>query len=194
MRFLFPRTLRLGVLAVAGMLIFSSCDSGSIGGGSQQITLTTELNNLRFRFNADDLRTGRLEDVDCGCALDVGSFLESRGYTKADIVSAQVQSAQLVMLFPINARANILNKAILKLDAEGVSSTEVADESVFDAQREAPLTILQGRNIASIVERTSFDATLQIDANTLEPGVDYEMGVVLTLVIDVEGVLANGNA
>ncbi|MEM6646586.1 MAG: hypothetical protein AAF730_10070 [Bacteroidota bacterium] len=194
MRFSLPRTLRLGVLAAAGLLIFSSCDSGSIGNGSQQITLTTELNTLRFRFNADDLRTGRLEDVDCGCTLDVGAFLESRGYTKADIVSAQVQSAQLVMLFPINARANILSKAILKLDAEGVSPTEVADESVFDAQREAPLTILQGRNIASIVERTSFDATLQIDANTLEAGVDYEMGVVLTLVIDVEGVLANGNA
>ncbi|GAB5518131.1 MAG: hypothetical protein RhofKO_03820 [Rhodothermales bacterium] len=194
MRFSIPRTFRLGLLAVASLLVFSSCDSGAIGGGTQRITLTTELNTLRFRFNADDLRTGRLEDVDCGCSLDIAGFLESRGYSKADIVSAQVQSAQLVMLFPITARANILNKAILKLDAEGVSSTEVADESTFTAQREAPLTVLQGRNIASIVERTSFDATLQIDANTLEPGVNYEMGVVLTLVIDVEGVLANSNA
>lgn len=177
------------VVLIGGVL--AGCDSAV--SGEETIVLTAEVSTddqgdpIRFTFQADDYETGRLADVQCGCSLDLGEFLADRGFTKADIVSATVQAARLRMLFPIQERLDFLNRAILKLEASGNSVTEIAELEDFPASAEASLTPRSGRDVAGFVDDGSFEPILQIDPARLLAGREYEIGLVLTIRVEVEG-------
>lgn len=175
------------VFACFALLLLVGCDSEDPS-GSDPVTLFHEIDDaFRFTFNADDIQAGRLEDLRCDCNVNISSFLFDQGFSTSEIISASVESVQLEMLFPISAQASILNQAIVKLEAEGVSATEIANQSSFPNSRSATLSVLTNRDIAALLERPSFTSILQIDANELEANRNYEMALVLRLRIEVEG-------
>jgi len=186
----FRRALVVFVFS-AFVLAFSGCDSGSNGDNilTLQIEVSEDMNgkDIDFTFASDTFQTGRLEDVPCGCNIEIDAFLESRGFTKSDIQSARLKSARLVMLFPVSERLDFLSQAILKFESDGLSATEVANQSSFPSAREAGLTILSNRDITSFLTRSNFKAILQIDAQRLLPAEDYDMALVMEIEMDVTG-------
>ncbi len=184
--------MRSCLVLAAALLLVSGCDSSSPGEGGTlvlrpEVSEDVEGDDISFSFSSDGFPVGQLTDVDCDCRIDLGPYLESQGFTKADILSATVESARLVMLFPISEQLDFLDQAILKFEADGLSATEVANGGPFPAAREATLTVLPNRDIAGFLTRSDFRAILQIDAGTLEPGEDYEVALVMTLRLELEG-------
>ncbi len=179
------------VLAVSLAVTTTGCDA--VVTGEDIVVLNPEISSdtdgapIRFTFASADLQTGRLTDISCGCSLDVESYLSSQGFAKSDIVSASIQSARLVMLFPISERLDFLDQAILKLQAPGNSVTEVASQTIFPQSREVALEPQQGRDIAGFMDNSSFQPILQIDAASLIPDAEYEIGVILNLRLEVSG-------
>lgn len=183
---------RFHFLLLMTALIVMGCDSGSSGGDT--IFLRHELTEdiggspITLAFSADDLSTGRLQDIVCDCELDIASFLDIQGFSKSDIVSARLEAAEIVMLFPVNENVDFLDQAILKLTAPGISPTEVANTSSFPSSRTGSMNILPNRDIASFLDRPTFGLILQIDPATLRAGQDYQMSLVLDMRLEVSGI------
>lgn len=184
------RTRPFFLLAMA-TLIIAGCDSASPGGDTIFLTheLTEEIGGepITLSFSADDVATGRLQDIDCDCELDIASFLDVQGFSKSDIVSARLEAAEIVMLFPVNENVDFLDQAILKLTASGISPTEVANTSSFPASRTGSMNILPNRDIASFLDRPTFGLILQIDPASLRAGQNYQMSLVLKMRMEVSG-------
>jgi hypothetical protein len=184
--------LRLPLVSLCLLLLLAGCDSGLSGVDSvfltAELSTDTDASPIRFAFEGGAVQTGRLTDVSCDCELDVAAFLADRGFTKADILSATIESARLVMLFPISERLDFLDTAILKLTASGNSVTEVAQQSTFSQTREVELTPLTGRDIAGFLDDSTFAPILQIDAARLQATADYEIGLVLDIRLELAGI------
>lgn len=178
--------------AVAAILFLTGCDSDSLGDDTifltHEFTADASGEPITFSFSSSEVETGRLQDISCNCTIDVGSFLATQGFSKTDIVSATLQSAELVMLFPISTQLNFMSQAILKLTATGVSPTEVANRPSLPGSRQAQLTVLTNRDISTFLEKESFGAILQIQPNTLTAGQNYEMSIILRVRMEVAGI------
>ncbi len=180
----------LPVLLLLGGVL-AGCDAA--GEETRTLVLQPEVledrqgRDISFTFMSDAFPVGQLEDIACGCAIDLGPYLQAQGFSKADIVSARLESARLVLLFPISERFDFLDEAILKFEADGLSATEVANRSEFPASREVELNVLANRDVTGFLVRNDFEVILQIDARALEPSEDYEMVLVMTFRLEVEG-------
>ncbi len=182
---------RLFLVFAPALLLISGCDSSPGERGTiilrPEVSEAADGKDISFSFSADGFPVGQLSDVDCDCRIDLGPYLEGQGFTKADVVSATLESARLVMLFPISEKLDFLDQAILKFEADGLSVTEVANRGAFPAEREATLTVLPNRDVSGFLTRSDFGAILQIDARALEPGEDYEVALVMTFRLELEG-------
>lgn len=183
--------MRLCLALVPALLLLSGCDSSPSESGTiilrPEVSEDADGEDISFSFASDGFPVGRLTDVDCDCRIDLGPYLEGQGFSKADVVSATLESARLVMLFPISEKLDFLDQAILKFEADGLSVTEVANGGPFPSEREAALTVLPNRDVSGFLTRSDFGAILQIDAGTLEPGEDYEVALVMTFRLELEG-------
>lgn len=177
---------------LAATLVLSGCDTDSLGGDSVILTHTlsedVDGDDVLFTFSSGDIQEGRLVDLSCGCTLDIDAFLNDQGFTKAQLVSATVQSVRLVMLFPTSEQLGFLDEVILKLAAPGVSDTEVANISSLPSAREVSLQALSNRDIVSYLDSPGFEPILQINARDLTDGEDYELSVIVTVRMELEGV------
>lgn len=177
---------------IAATLILSGCDTDSLGGDSVFLTTTisddVDGDDVIFQFSSGDIQEGRLVDLSCGCTLDIDAYLNDQGFTKAQLVSATVQSVRVVMLFPTSEQLDFLDEAILKLGRPGASATEVANISSLPSAREVNLQTLSNRDIVSFLDSPGFEPILQINAGNLTDGEDYELSVILTVRMELEGV------
>ena len=87
--------------------------------------------------------------------LDIGPSLDRENFTKDDVIGAEVTSANLRMVFPIESDLSIIRDARLTVGG----SRTVATATTFSSSRSASLN-LTGENIASIVRGTNFQAGL----------------------------------
>ena len=178
---------------IAALMFLASCDSNSSGGGDT-IFLTHEISEaadgkpIQFTFSSSQIQIGTLQDVRCNCDIDIGPYLATQSFTKEEIISVNVTAAELVMLFPINKDHTFLNAAILKLEGIKNTITEVANQPNFPSARESSLIVLPNRDVAGFFTRPSFGAILQIDAITLDDDENYQIGLVLTVLIEVAGI------
>ncbi|MFT5142231.1 MAG: hypothetical protein ACI80V_001446 [Rhodothermales bacterium] len=178
-------------LLVAAFLLFglAACDSAVLSDNvvvlRPAITAGTDGTPVRFSFQASDVGVGNLTDVRCNCELDVADYLSDRGFTKSDITSATLESAKLVMRFPISERIDFLNQAILKFRAPGNSATEVARQMTFPDARVVTLTPQSGRDVSGFMDDSAFEPILQIDPASLQAGGDYAIDLELTLRLEL---------
>ena len=182
---------RFHYLLLVGALLLAGCDSSSSGGDTiflnHELTEDISGSPITLAFSADEVTTGRLQDITCNCELDVADFLDVQGFSKSDIVSARLEAADIVMLFPVNENVDFLDQAILKLTAPGISPTEVANTCSFPSSRTGSMNVLPNRDIASFLDRPAFGLILQIDPATLRAGQNYQMSLVLTMRLEVSG-------
>ncbi|MEM9665676.1 MAG: hypothetical protein AAF970_12120 [Bacteroidota bacterium] len=181
MRFSFRHVASSAIL----MLLLMGCDSV----GSETVTLVADNLEFEFEFNSNDVATGALVDLRSrdGMDVDLGTFLASQGFSKADILAAQVEAVRLEIAFPISARATFLESAILKLEANGLSATEIAQQSTFPNERGADFEVVAGRDIGDLVNRSGgLQAILQVNARELAPNTTYELGVSLRMRIELD--------
>lgn len=190
MRECFRRSALLTLLVAT--LVLSGCDTDSLGGDSVFLTTTISENvdgdDILFTFSSGDIQEGRLEDLSCGCTLDVDSYLNDQGFTKAQLVSATVQSVTLERHFPTSEQLDYLNEVILKLGTPGVSDTEIANVSDLPAAREVNLQVLSNRDIVTFLDSPGFQPILQINAGDLTDGEEYVLSIALEVQMELEGV------
>lgn len=183
---------RLPVLCLLALLLLAGCDTTDTG--SNTIVLFASVSSgdieaLTFRFNPQTTQTGQSVDLVSVNRLDIADFLFENGFSQAEIVSATVEAAELEVVFPIPEVASFMDEAILKLDAQGISAIEVAEQTVFpDDDDEVDLNV-RSRDIAGVLRASDFGGILQVNANAFLPNVtnDYELFVSLQLRIEVEG-------
>jgi len=177
------------ILIFFSMIHLSGCDSNN--SNSNRVGLTREMSldangdPILFSFDAADTAMGRLQDIRCNCNIDIGPFLTSQGFSKADIVSASLTAARIVMLLPTSERVNFLTSAILKFQTDGLSATEVANQSGFADSRESTMQTLSNRDISAFLERSNFETILQINPASLQTGESYELGLVFTVQLEM---------
>jgi hypothetical protein len=178
------------LLFVAGLFFLAGCDSNgsdkSRVGLTREISLDSSGNPILFTFSEANAATGRLQDIGCDCNIDIGPFLTEQGFSKAGIVSASLTAARIVMLLPTSERVNFLETAILKLQTDGLSATEVASQNTFSDSRESTMQTLSNRDVSAFLERTNFEAILQINPASLQSGETYELGLIFTIQLEME--------
>jgi hypothetical protein len=92
----------------------------------------------------------------------------------------------MIMLFPISKKMDFLNQAILKFTSAGISPTEVANLSSFPSAREASMTVLPNRDIATFLERPSFGTILQLNPATLGTNESYDLSIILKVRLELQ--------
>jgi hypothetical protein len=183
---------RLPVVCLLALLMLSGCDTTDTG--SNTIVLFANVSSgdieaLTFRFDPQTTQTGQFVDLVSVNRLDVADFLFENGFSQAEIVSATVEAAELEIVFPIPEVASFMDEAILKLDAQGISAIEVAEQTVFPNDDDEVDLNVRSRDIAGVLRAADFGGILQVNANAFLPNVtnDYELFVSLQLRIEVEG-------
>lgn len=144
---------------------------------------------LRFEFQSEDVQTGVPVRLRTASRLDVADFLHDNGFTKGEVLAAYVESVRLVVLAPFEVSADFLDKAAVRLEAEGLPGVEVASQGDFpNARTPVALDVVAGEAITEYIVAPSFEVVLQVTPETLMPNNDYELGVVITFRIEVEGI------
>jgi len=143
---------------------------------------------IRFVFSSDDIQTGELRTFLCNCLLDIGPFLTSRSFSKAELLEARVLSARLKSFFPIGQRLDYLDKVELVLEAGGTSAVTVAADDTFPASQEIALSVIQGNLIDALLIRPEFTVHLKVDPSSVNPGTQYELGIEFTVELEMEGI------
>jgi hypothetical protein len=178
----FRRNAAIGVYLLL-LVMTSGCDTLDLGGGDT-ITLTTTVRDICFRFTG--ITDGASRSVVSEDGINLASFLLSEGFSKADVVSARVQSAEIRILFPQGQNLSVFEAANLQLRTGGEGGVSVASSSDLANARNDALTVSTGRDIATLVQAPSFEGLLQlVGAANLQD--DFEVTVNLTIAVDVEG-------
>ena len=144
-----PRTVCLLLL----LILIGGCDT--LIEEDDPLFLLIEFDEVCFEVNSITDGGSVTISLDNADLLDIGPFLTRENFTKDEVVSAEVTSANLRLVFPIEQDLNIISDARLTLGG----NTTVATATTFGASRSASLS-LTGNNVASIVRGTNFQAGL----------------------------------
>ncbi len=179
------------LILTATLLMLAGCDSGLTDPDvvilTHDLTRSGDGSAVSFSFHSDDVTVGQTTVLRCGCTVDLDPWLASQGFTRADIVDATVKSAGLTMRYPVTEKLDFLDNVIVRFEAAGLQSSEVATRASFPAAREVSLTPVSGRSVAAFASKDSFEPVLVIEAATLEAGKDYEMDLAVSLRVELQG-------
>lgn len=177
---------RLPLFALLLLLGLAGCDTVD---SNEPVVLFADVDVFRFTFEADAIDANSPAVLTADAEVDLAAFLRQQGFTKDEVISATVSSARLEIIFPVSETADFMDEAILLLDADGLPTLEVAEQTSFPSDNdEVTLTVRSGRDVADYVQAPTFTSVLRIDPARLEAGEDYELVAVLRLRIEVEGV------
>lgn len=174
---------RSSLAAVSLLLLWmtSGCD-GLVDPVGDSIFLTSPAQEFCFRFTG--VTAGGSKSILSANSIDLGAYLQQQGFTRSDVISATVQSAEISLLFPIDETLSMLDRASVSLRAGGEAA--VASAEAFSDARRADLTV-SGADVAGIVQAATFQAVLQL-AGARTVAEDIEISVSLRFRIEVEGV------
>lgn len=185
------RTTSLFIL-IPAMLFLSSCDSDG-SSDEDPIILTTEITRdvankpIRFKFVSNEFVEGQLQDLRCDCDIDIGPFLETQGFIKDEILAARVTDARLEILFPLSQQIDFLAEANLVVEGPKLTVLEIAALQGFPDSREASFQIHPDLDITSFLTRDDFEIILQMNPNELIDDEAFELGLVLSIELVMDG-------
>lgn len=175
--------MRMLVLAAAvGLLIFSGCDTLEEGG----LTLQEKEKTFRFEFSSSQLTAGSPTDIASRNQVDLTEELRSDGFTTAEVVSAQVSSAEMERVQPIGVSLSFLSQSTLRLTA-GERTAEVASGSSFGSGSRANLTVQSGQDVTRFITAPVFRASLRVVPDQVPDNEDFVLTVTVRFRITVEG-------
>ena len=180
----FPALRRLAFASGVALLVLAGCDTTS----EPVVLFYTE--TVGFDFTSETaMMMGQVTSISGDRRIDLTEKLGREGFSKAEVLAAFVESAELDIQAPIGVSLDFLNEAVLQIEASGLSETTVATESDPPATSDpSPMDVRAGTNIGSYVAASNFGLVLQIDPAELEDAQDYELEVMVRIRVELEGV------
>lgn len=182
-RFFSPLLLVLGLALLAPTL--SGCDAAT----TDTFDLPPRRVQFTFEFQGGALTPGLLNEVTSNAQVNLIDYVESRGFTSADIVGVRIQngSAEMEVALPVGAGANSFARAQLRPFQGTNVGTVLLGGSNFGAGSTAPLQI-ESSAFANVIRTGTFGAQLLVEPNpsVIQSG-PYRVRVSFDVLIEVEG-------
>ena len=166
------------------LAVTSGCDTLGLETGGESVFLTASNQELCFRFTG--VTAGGSRSVLSVESIDIGAFLQQEGFSKSEVISATVESADIRMVFPLGESLSVLQEATVSLRASGGGESSVASASSFSDTRRTDLQT-NSRNVGSIITAANFQGVLELVGDQSISD-DFEITVNLDIRIEVEGV------
>jgi len=173
------------------IILIAGCDTAGMSDGIVLVHTVDETvggDPIRFAFSSSDVQSGVLTTVSCGCTLDVGGFLQSNSFSKAEILTARVTGARVKSVFPIGQRLNYLDELRLTVAGNSSGTEDIAGSDSFSNTQEKALTVTGGNTVADLVRQSGFTARIGVDPSNTMSSTDYELEVEFTIEFEMEGI------
>ena len=137
----FPVRCRLALASGLALLILAGCDT------TEEPVVLFYTETVQFAFTSEAAMMGQtttLESKDRQgrtLRIDLTEKLRDDGFSKAEVLGAFVESAELELLAPFGIGLDFLDEATLQVEASGASATTVATENDFPSEREAAMDV-----------------------------------------------------
>lgn len=184
-----PRRLKPGLLALSLLVsggLFYGCDA--LLETPDTIVLQPKEATFRFEFDAGSVTTGNPVTLQSVGSFDFSGALSADGYTKGEVVAANISSVALrrTSPSPLNFRLSGLSDVRVQLRATDVASIVVASRENLPEDTSASLSIVN-RSVETFVRAPSFRAVIEFVPLQLDPSERYFLEVVLDVRIEVQG-------
>lgn len=176
------RFTRLNAIVFAMLLwLTSGCDALDVL-PTEAITLNTS-RVICFEFTG--LTNGSSKSVVSSDSFDLDSFLAGQGFSKSEILSAEVNDITLRLRFPGQQNLSVFDDASISLRAGSINTT-IGSATDLGTGRTAIIPE-SGNDLARVVSATSFQGVLDVTgASSIQD--DFLVEVELEFSVDVEGV------
>ena len=158
------------------LLLTTGCDALDVAAGDSIF-----LNSSRVVcFEFTNLASGASKIVVSTDTIDLDAFLSDEGFSKSEIIGAEVSDITVRLRFPGQENLSAIDRIILSLRA-GSTNTTIATSSALGSERSINIPT-SGNDIGRIVQAASFQAVLDItgaknisDDITLEVELDFNV-------------------
>jgi hypothetical protein len=182
-RFFSPLLLLLGLALLAPML--SGCDAAT----TDTFDLPPRRVQFTFDFQGGALTPGVLNEITADGQVNLIDYVESRGFTAADIAGVRIQngSAEMDIALTPGPGANSFLRAQLRPFQGTNVGTVLVGGSNFGTGRTVSLQI-ESSAFANVIRTGTFSAQLLVEPNpeVIENGL-YRVRVSFDVLIEVEG-------
>jgi hypothetical protein len=172
------------------MITITGCDSQSTEDSiilSHTFTTSSNDSPIRYTYSSDTVQEGIAVSLSCTCTLNIEAFLESRSFTKSEILGAKITAVRLKTFFPIGEKLDYLDQVEFSLVASNAPTSTVAEDVTFPSSQEVALGVIPGVSVQTHMEADSFSPVLTIRAGSLAPETGYELGVEFTVELEMMG-------
>ncbi len=165
----------------AVLLLTTACDALDVVPGDS-ISLTTS-RVICFEFS--NITDGQSKTITSTDILDLDAYLADQGFTKSEVIGAEVTGITMRLRFPSQADFSVIENASLSLRAGSINTT-IGNSSNLGTSRTANLNET-GSNVGSVIRASSFQGELDLTgAASLQD--DFLIEVELDISVEVEGV------
>lgn len=171
------------VLSAAVLMLLPGCDTTS---SPEPITLQPIETTFRFDFASRNLEPDGTLEVPSSASVDLNDLL-TEGFSKAEVLSAEVTSVELERLSPLSDLSLFMRNASFSLQGGTGTPVTVAGLTDFPDAVSADMTLASDTRVTNVVTGSSFSGVLDVDVNAAEEE-DFVLLVTVTLQVRVEGV------
>ena len=160
----------------------SACDALDVASGESIFLQTSRV--ICFEFS--DLTDGGSKSIASDDSFDLASFLQGEGFTKSEIIRAEVDRVTLRLRFPGQENLSVFEDVSVILRSGSANVTVGSATSGLGTNRNASISPT-GSNIGAIVRAASFDGLLDI-VGTANIQDEFLVEVELDISLEMEGV------
>lgn len=164
------------------LLLTGACDSLDVVPGGEGIILGTS-RVLCFEFNG--LTNGESKSITSTDILDLDNFLAGEGFSKDEILRAEVTDVSVRLRFPGAENLSVFDELDLSLRAGG-TSTRIGRATDLGTGRTLVLNAT-GSNIGNIARASSFQGVLDV-VGAASSQEDFLVEVELDFTVEMEGI------
>lgn len=168
------RSSAFAAFALLFTVFLAGCDS--VGG--DVLTFREEV-DFRFEFTTDGVSAGEEIVVRSVGNVDFDDFLEDEGFTKGDLVVANIRSVTVERLTPAGTNLSNFERVAFSLVAEGLTVPTLAESEDLPEGREVELELLRP-GVSEVLWQPEFAGRLIV-----VPATDEDEQYVLTATMDV---------
>ncbi len=163
------------------LLLTTGCDALDVVPG-ESISLSTS-RVICFEFS--NVTDGQSKTITSTDILDLDSFLADQGFTKSEVIGAEVTGITMRLRFPSQVDFSVLEDASLSLRAGSINTT-IGNSSNLGSSRTVSLNET-GSDVGSLIRASSFQGELDLTgAASLQD--EFLIEVELDFSVEVEGV------
>lgn len=170
------------VVLLAVLPALAGCDASP----GRTFDLPRQVVTFEFRFQGGTLSPDQPTTVTSQNQVNLRAFVESQGFTGADVVRARVENPRLTVSRPLAASVAHLAEVQLRPVVSGQPGPVVAAGSGFTGTGLSASLSASGADLASAVVAGPFGAQLQVRPTAAILAQEYVVEVRLEVVVEVE--------